>query len=519
MSEETNVNGKQQEEGCSAVPPQQVAQAAESTAAPAAEAPHEEESFAALFEQSNKRAQRLEPGSKIKTTVITVTGDSVYVDLGGKSEGVIALSEFLDEQGAPRVKEGDEIEAYFLSVQDGVKRLTTLVRGYSSAKLTAVREAFESGLPIMGDVKAEIKGGFEVSIGGVRCFCPVSQIDLLRGRRESAAYLKQAFPFKVIEYKNDGRNVVVSRRAVLEAERAEKVSKLKESLTVGMEAPGTVRSLQKFGAFVDLGGVDGLIPMSELSWGRVDKAEDVLKVGQEVKAKIIAIDWDANRLTLSLKALQPDPWSAAVGKYPVGSRVCGTIVRLAPFGAFVAVEAGLDGLVHISNLGAGRRVNHPKEVVEVGQQVEAQVLAVDPQNKKLSLTMQQKPEPKKYTLPAEGDRFEGVVDKVMPFGIFVKNAEGLSALIPNSEMGTARGADHNALFPAGSAIQAIVLEVDAEKGKVLLSRKKIADKAEEDEFKQYRETAKKEEKTAGGGMGTLGEMLKAKMEEKNITFK
>ncbi|MEW5743931.1 MAG: S1 RNA-binding domain-containing protein [Nitrospirota bacterium] len=517
MSEETITN-EALPAGPSAEAPQQAGPITMNDAPPAESSePRQEESFAALFEQSTKPAVRLEPGAKIKAKVISVAGDSVYIDLGGKSEGVIALSELLDEQGAPKVKEGDEIEAFFLSVQDGVKHLTTLVNGYSSVKLTAVREAYESGMPIMGEVKAEVKGGFEVSIGGVRCFCPASQIDG-RGRQESGSYLKQTFPFKVIEYKNDGRNVVVSRRAVLEQERAARVAALKETLAVGMEVPGRVRSLQKFGAFVDLGGIDGLIPMSELSWGRVDKAGDMLAAGQEVTAKVIAIDWEANRLTLSLKALQADPWAAAAERYPVGSKVNGTIVRLAPFGAFVALEPGLDGLVHVSNLGAGRRINHPKEVVQTGQQVEAYVIAVDPQSRKLSLSLQPKQEPKKVVLPAAGERFEGTVEKVMPFGIFVKNSDGLSGLVPNSEMGTARGADHGSMFPAGSAMQAVVLEVDTDKGKVLLSRKKIMDRVEEDEYKQYRESVKKEEKSSGG-MGTLGEMLQAKMKEKNITFK
>ncbi|MEW6116965.1 MAG: 30S ribosomal protein S1 [Nitrospirota bacterium] len=477
----------------------------------------QEETFAALLEKSGNPAMRLGPGQKVRTKVIGITGDAVYVDLGGKSDGVIDLAEFKDEQGIPRVNEGDEVEAYFLSVQDGIRHLTILKNGYSSQKLNAVKDAFESGLAVNGEVKAEVKGGFEVSIGGVRCFCPLSQIDL-RGKQEGAAYLKQTFPFKVIEYKNDGRNIVVSRRALLEQQREEQRAALRATLSVGAEVKGRVRSLQKFGAFVDLGGIDGLIPMSELSWAKVDKPGDVVSVGQEVTAKIIGLDWDTHRVSLSLKALQPDPWSMAAAKYTEGSRINGTIVRLAPFGAFVSVETGIDGLIHISNLGAGRRINHPKEVVEVGQQVEAYVLAVDPQNRKLSLSMQPKREPKKIELPAVGDRFNGIVEKVMPFGIFVKNGNGLSGLIPNSEMGTARGADHNAMFPAGSEMQAIVLEVDQEKGKVLLSRKGIIDKAEQDELKQYKESLKEEEKSSNS-LSTLGELLKAKMEEKKITFK
>ncbi|MFO0752097.1 MAG: S1 RNA-binding domain-containing protein [Thermodesulfovibrionales bacterium] len=475
-----------------------------------------EESFAALLEKSGSLSDRLTPGQRVKARVISVTGDMVYIDLGGKSDGVVNLSEFVDDKGVVTIKEGDEIEAYFLAAEDGMKRLTTLVRGYSSVKLNAIREAYNAGIPVEGEVKKEIKGGFEVYAGGVKCFCPFSQMDL-RGGREVAAYLGETFPFKVIEFKKEGRTIVLSRRVLLEQERQARVESLKNTLSVGMVVTARVRSLQNFGAFVDLGGIDGLIPASEISWGRTENPGDVLSAGQEVTAKILSLDWESSRLTLSIKAMQADPWSAAEVKYPVGGKVCGTIVRLVPFGAFVSLEAGIDGLIHISNLGAGRRINHPKEIVEVGQQIEAYVLAVDSHARKISLSLQQKPEPKKLNLPAPGDLFEGTVDKVMPFGVFVKAGSGLSGLIPNSEMGTENGEDHGRMFPAGSPVQAVVLEVDKEKGKVLLSRKGVLAKAEQEELKRYRDSVRKEEKSSGS-VGTLGEILKAKMAEKNISF-
>jgi len=293
------------------------------------EIPVQEEDFAALFEKESKMPERLEPGQKIRTTVITVSGEMVYVDLGGKSEGVIDLSEFQREDGTYNVREGQEIVAYFLSVQNGAKRLTTRFRGFSTVDAAEIRDAFHASIPVTGKVRAAVKGGFEVTVAGVRCFCPFSQMDL-KVSKDSEAYLGQTFSFKVIEYENDGRNIVLSRRALLQEERQAQIERFKETLSVGMELKGIVRSIQNFGAFVDLGGVDGLIPSSEIGWDRTERPEDVLSLGQEVLVKVIGLDWAKNRLTLSLKAMQDDPWESKADKYSVDDRVKGVVVRLAP---------------------------------------------------------------------------------------------------------------------------------------------------------------------------------------------
>ncbi len=468
----------------------------------------EEESFAALLEKNGAASARLTPGQKVTARVISISGDAVYIDLGGKSEGVITLSEFIDENGICRVREGDVVDAFFLSVQDGTRHLTTLLNGYSSLRLDAVREAFSAGIAINGEVKREIKGGFEVSIGGVVCFCPWSHIDI-RGGKVGADYIGKTFSFKVLDYKEGGRTVVISRRAALEEERRARIEILKETISVGMDITAKVRALQSFGAFVDLGGIDGLVPFSEISWGRIEKPEDVLSIGQEVKVRVLSLDWDKERLTVSIKAIQPDPWCIVTEKYPVGEKVNGTIVRLAPFGAFVTLEPGIDGLMHISNLGAGRRIQHPKEVVAVGQQVEAYVVAVDPENRKLSLSMQPKREVKKLVLPSEGKIIDGIVEKVMPFGVFVKISDELTGLVPNSEMDTPSGSDHNRMFPAGLAMQVAVLEVDAGRGKVLLSRKALKEMEEREDFKRYK-ASMRDEGRSSGALGSLGELLKAK---------
>jgi small subunit ribosomal protein S1 len=478
-----------------------------------ADNPVQEEDFAALFEKESRVPERLDPGQKIKTTIISISGDQVYVDLGGKSEGAIDLSEFMREDGTCSVKEGDEVEAFFLSVQNGSKRLTTRLHGYSTVDLAGIRDAFNAGLPVTGKVKSAVKGGFEVSVGGVRSFCPFSQMDL-RVSKDSDRYVGQTFSFKVLEYENDGRNIVLSRRAILDEERKAQAAKFRESLEVGMDLKGTVRSIQKFGAFVDLGGVDGLIPASEIGWDRSEKPENVLSLGQEVTVKVIGLDWSKNRLTLSLKAMQEDPWESVATKYPVDSMVKGVIVRLAQFGAFVNLEPGVDGLIHISNLGAGRRINHPKEVVEVGQLVEPQVLAVDKENRKISLTLDNQPK-EEIPLPEVGEIVEGSVDRVMPYGIFLRLDSGASGLIPNSEMGTPRGTNHSKMFPQGTRMQVVVIGADKETKKKSLSRNAVSEKAEQDAFTHYRSNQKDgEQQKENGSLSSFGELLQKHLQGK-----
>lgn len=472
-----------------------------------------EESFAELLEQSMSVSDRLKPGQKVKATVIGISGDRVYIALGGKSEGAIALDEFKDESGAVSVKPGDVVEAAFVSVRDGVRELTTKIRGgIPAAKMSTLRGAFDGSLPVTGDVKREVKGGFEVSIEGTRAFCPASQIDL-RGGREGGLYVGQSFPFRILELSEDGRNIILSRRALLDEERRAKQEELKATLEVGKDMTGKIRSIQKFGAFIDLGGIDGLIPVSELSWNRVDKPEDVLSVGQEVTARIISIDWDKNRLSLSLKALQPDPWAAVAAKYVVGGKAEGTVVRLTAFGAFVNLEPGLDGLIHISNFGTGKRINHPKEVVSVGQAVEVYIIGVDPAERRISLSMQPQVRKEEVVLPSAGEVLGGTVESIMPYGVFLKLESGVTGLIPNAEMGTPFGTDHSHAFPVGTTIQVLVLDVDKKQRKVRLSRKAVFEKAEREELKQYQDSVKSED---ASGMGSLGALLKAKMEEKGF---
>ncbi len=468
-----------------------------------------EEDFAKLFEESTKTSRRFEPGQKIKARIAGISNEFAYLDIGGKSEAVVDLKEFVNENGERSIKEGDEVEVFFVSFGNGLRKFTTMIRGYSTLDLSGIRDAYEAHIPINGKVAAELKGGYEVQVGKVRCFCPFSQIDL-RGTRETESYIGQRFSFIVLEYKENGRNIILSRRAILEEEQEKQRKAFKESLQPGMDITGKVKSIQKFGVFVDIGGIDGLIPLSELSWNKGEKAADFLNAGDEVTVRVISVDWEKERITLSLKAILPDPFLNALEKYPPESTVRGMVVRLETFGAFVNIEAGIDGLIPISKLGAGRRIKHPKDVLEVGQIVEAQVVEVNPEKRRISLSMEQKVDFESIPLPSPGELVEGTVERVISAGVLLKIKDGVIGFIPNSEMGTIKGTNHNRMFPSGTPMQVIVVEIDRKRNRLTLSRSKVDEKVERDTYEQYRDKTYEEEKSSGG-LGSLGELLKAKL--------
>lgn len=467
------------------------------------------EAFAELLAQAEAAPQvRRKKGDKVSAPVVVVNADWVFVSLGGKEEGSLRRSEFRTPDAAaddprpalPAV--GETVAAYVLSAKGGEVVLTTQLSG-RDASLTAVEQAWQAGIPVEGKVARSVKGGVEVRVATVRAFCPLSQIDL-RWPKEASVYVGQTFRFRILEFKENGRNIVLSRRALLEEERQGQRDALQQSLQPGAVVTGTVRSVQNFGAFVDLGGVDGLIPISEMAWTRVEDPAEVVSDGQQVTVQVLAVDWDKDRISLSLKALGQDPWEAAAQRFGVGTRVVGRVVRLADFGAFVSLEPGVDGLVHISALGAGRRVGHPKEVVAVGDEVEVEVLAVDPGKRRISLSMEHRLREAMGQLPRAGDALDGVVEKVADFGVFVKLPSGHTGLVPNAEAGTERDADHKRLFKPGDAMEVAVLAVEEGGRRIRLSRKALVNREEREAAAAYAPSAD------GGGFGTLGDLLKSK---------
>ncbi|MBV5317578.1 MAG: 30S ribosomal protein S1 [Desulfobulbaceae bacterium] len=360
-----------------------------------------DESFADLFQVKTVSRKNMQPGDRVEALVVGISGDNIFLDVGGKSEGVLNASALRNEAGELLVAIGDRIKVFFLAARNGEMVFTTrLGSGQTSSR--ELEEAFQSGIPVEGKVTGEIKGGFSVTVAGQRGFCPYSQMDI-RKVENGEDYIDKTLAFKIIEFGSQGKNIILSARAVQEDQRAQERELLKEKLTEGMQVSGTVTSLRDFGAFVDIGGVDGLIPISELAWGQTERVEDILSRGQQVQVVIKRLDWEKDRISLSLRETTANPWDQVLSKYPVGSVHQGRVSRLADFGAFVTLEPGIDGLLHISKIGAGRRIHHPREVLEAGQELTVKIESVDTVQKRLALTPEdyvaKEPAGEQYTPP------------------------------------------------------------------------------------------------------------------------
>ena len=327
--------------------------------------------------------QQFEVGQEVETTVVQVAADTVFIDLGLKSEGFVDKAEFTDANGAVTVREGDKIKVYFVGDSRGELHFTTRLSG-ENADGELLAKAYQTALPVEGTVEKEIKGGFEVKVGTNRAFCPYSQMGF-KNREEPAAYVGRHLTFIITEYKNDGKDIIVSNRRVLEAAENEKKAALSKRLTVGAVVTGTVKSLQSYGAFVDIDGFQALLPISEISHARMRDVADVLSVGQQVEAKIIKADWAHEKVSLSTKALEKDPWEQAAADFAPGKKIEGTIARIAGFGLFVNLAPGIDGLVHIStleNVGSNTNLSHK---YKIGQKFDVVVEKVDAAEKRISL--------------------------------------------------------------------------------------------------------------------------------------
>jgi small subunit ribosomal protein S1 len=353
-----------------------------------------EEDFATLFAQSEAKAsteRRVRQGESVRGRVIAVGAETAFVAIGGKSEAVISLAEFRDpETGALTIAVGDKLEA---TVTDDGSRTGSIVLkktfGRGGHVPGELEQALAHGIAVEGTVTGQNKGGFDVQVIGQRAFCPASQIDLRR--REPAEYIGQKLRFRVTKIEGNGRNIVVSRRALLEEEAAVLAESTWERLQVGATVQGTVTSLRDFGAFVDLGGVEGLIHVSELGYGRSSHPSEVLKVGETIEAQVIKIEPDPKtgqkRVGLSLRALAADPWTTVAERFPTGTTVRGKVRKVEAFGAFVEMAPGIDGLVHVSRMVADRRISHAKQGANVGDEIEVTVLSVEPEQRRISLSM------------------------------------------------------------------------------------------------------------------------------------
>jgi small subunit ribosomal protein S1 len=459
----------------------------------------EEEDFSVLFEASLKEVgKRVQDDSKVTGTVVSIGEEWSFVDIGRKSEGVIATQELLNEDGRCSVAVGDAITAYVVSTKDGETVLS--VRMTAAASGESLEGAYRSGLPVEGVVASERKGGYQVTVFGKEAFCPYSQMDL-RGVSSPEGYIGKKLAFRITDYENRGRNIVLSRREILEEERENVVAHLRKTLCVGDVVSGNVTRLAPYGAFVDIGGIEGLIPMAELAWGRVASVSDVLAPGEGVTVKVLDLEWEKGRITLSLKETQEDPWATARERYKEGSVIIGQVMRLAPFGAFVQIEPGIEGLLHISSMGLGKRVTHPREVVTEGEEIQVKIASVDATARRMGLEL---------SFPSDdaGDRaqegvqpgaiVQGTVDALKPYGAFILLPGGKTGLLHISEMEGDTTGDLRRKLPQGSPVTVQVLKVDAESGKISLSTKGIKDAEETQAFKTYQGDK--------GGAGSFGTM-------------
>lgn len=324
-----------------------------------------------------------EIGEMIETTVVAVSGDTIFIDLGLKSEGFVDAAELTDENGEVKVKEGAKIKVYFVGNQRDELHFTTKLAGQNADK-SVLENAYQNGIPVEGHVTQEIKGGFEVMIGTTRAFCPYSQMGY-RQRKEPAEYVGTHQTFKIQEYKNEGKNIIVSNRVLLEEEANNELQKLSEKITVGTVVKGTVKSIESYGAFIDINGFQALLPISEVSHVRVTDLGTVLKVGQEIEAKVIKTDWAHERVSLSTKELEKDPWDGIAQKFTPGMEIEGVISRVADFGVFINLAPAVDGLVHISKLPVERNTNL-KKVYKNGDKLKVVVDSVDTEEKRISLS-------------------------------------------------------------------------------------------------------------------------------------
>jgi len=457
--------------------------------------------FATLMETSGGMAE-FKSGERVKGTIVSITKDTIFVDIGLKAEAQLDRREAIDEKGEPTVSVGQELEAAIVSTGGEAVRLSLgALKAHQLSEMLAA--AAESGIPVEGRVTGFNDGGLEVRVGSRRAFCPKSQID--RGWVENlAVYVGQTFEFLVTRYDPTGRKIVVSRRSLLDKQAAEMGADTLATLQPGAILTGTVRKLMPFGVFVDLGGVDGLIHVSELSWNRVEDPSTVVQVGEKVSVKVLKIEGGKKRISLSLKQAAGDPWTEAVVNFEPGKTYEGTVTRLTDFGAFVELASGLEGLVHVSELDWNRRITHPKEVLEVGQAVEVLVLELDTKRRRVGLSVKQvaggDPFREAISGVKVGQKLEVTVEKVADFGVFAVISEGVTGLIPNSHMNTPRGTNHSRSFKPGTKVQVQVIAIDAKKRKITLSRKALEEGGAREDWEAYKKQVKEQE---GAGKSAL----------------
>jgi small subunit ribosomal protein S1 len=436
----------------------------------------QEESMENLMDLYEESFKRFAEGEVVTGKIISVDKDHVLVDIGYKSEGQINIEEFRDESGEIKAALDDKVEVMVEWWDDENEVVVLSKEKAEKVKVWEdIKKSYDADEAIQGMIVNRVKGGFSVDIG-VNAFLPGSQADL-RPVRNLDEMVGKSFDFKILKYNRKRSNIVLSRRVILEKERETKRAATLATIHEGKEVQGTVKNITEYGVFVDLGGVDGLLHITDISWGRVKHPSELFNVGDEITVKILNFDLERERVSLGMKQLTPDPWTTAAEKYPVGSRVSGRVVSLTDYGAFVELQEGIEGLIHVSEMSWTRKIRHPNKVVSVGEEVDALVLDIKPDNRRISLGMKQAvPNPwdvisDKYPV---GTTIEGKIKNITDFGLFIGIDEGIDGLVHISDISWTKRIKHpSELYKKGDLVQAIVLEIDKENERFSLGVKQL----------------------------------------------
>jgi len=474
----------------------------------------QEESFAELFESySAGMNDDIRVGDKIHGKIISITDKAVFVDTGTKTDGIVEIDELRDDSGQLPFAVGDELDLFVVEVNESEIRLSKAIAGVGG--MSMLKEAFANAIPVEGKVVQTIKGGFQIEILKRRAFCPISQIDT-QYVENGDLYVGQTYQFRITKLTEGGRNIVVSRRDLLEAELQKVRQAFMQELAVDQVYTGRVTRLMPYGAFVELvPGVEGMVHISELSWSRLEKPEDAVSPGDKIDVKVLRIEPGQKQIKISLSSKQVggDPWERAALEIQAGQKLVGKVVRCAPFGAFVEIQPGIDGLVHISEMSYTKRVLDPQEIVQPGQTISVVVKDVDPAKRRISLSIRD----------AEGDPWMDVKDKFTvgqkvgarvekkeKFGLFVTLAPGIVGLLPKSVLKESPNAARIEALKPGDAIDVVIAAVKADERKISLG---LADGEGEDNWRRF--ASQSEGETSGGALGSLGEMLSEALKKGN----
>lgn len=436
------------------------------------------ESFAQLFEESLKEIET-RPGSIVRGVVVAIDKDVVLVDAGLKSESAIPAEQFKNAQGELEIQVGDEVDVALDAVEDGFgETLLSREKAKRHEAWITLEKAYEEAETVVGVINGKVKGGFTVELNGIRAFLPGSLVDV-RPVRDTLHLEGKELEFKVIKLDQKRNNVVVSRRAVIESENSAERDQLLENLQEGMEVKGIVKNLTDYGAFVDLGGVDGLLHITDMAWKRVKHPSEIVNVGDEITVKVLKFDRERTRVSLGLKQLGEDPWVAIAKRYPEGTKLTYRVTNLTDYGCFVEIEEGVEGLVHVSEMDWTNKNIHPSKVVNVGDVVEVMVLDIDEERRRISLGLKQcknNPWQQFAETHNKGDRVEGKIKSITDFGIFIGLDGGIDGLVHLSDISwNVAGEEAVREYKKGDEIAAVVLQVDAERERISLGVKQLAE--------------------------------------------